>query len=64
MSRDDVEILGNDCRKASLPKYKGANIGGGTGNNDGCCTASLAFKEAAAITAAGVSVFSFDVEVY
>ena len=48
----------------SLLKYKGANIGGCTGNNGGCCPTSLIFKLAAASTAAGERCPSFEVDVY
>ena len=46
----------------SLFKYRGANIGGGTGNNDGWCATSLTFKLAAANTAAGDNRPSLDVD--
>ena len=48
----------------SLFKYKGANIGGGTGNNDWWCPTSLTFKLAAASTAAVERCPSFAVDVY
>ena len=61
----EVAMLGDECCPVSLPTYKGANIGGGTGNNDVWCVTSLTFKVAAASTAAaGVSWFSFDADVY
>ena len=52
------------CCKVSLPKYKGANIGGGIGNIEVWCAASLTLSVAAARTAAGVSWFSVDTEGY
>ena len=52
------------CCKVSLPKYKGANIGGGIGNIEVWCAASLTLSVAAARTAAGVSWFAVDTEGY
>ena len=48
----EAAMLGDECSPLPLPRYKGGKIGGGTGNKEGWCDGSLAFNEAAAMTAA------------